>query len=433
MTDGFLWGGFNIRKFCRIFFGNLWMVIVVMIITYLGLGIVEQKTYTPYYQSKAVVAVYPKSTYYRYHTIETVLDISSKTNDVNTVLNSELFQSGLNNQDPSLKEWYFQSMQVTNTDLLILHSFSNKPEVAIKGIWAALDYYSRFSGDMTGAPEIKIIFGPEAPIPVEGSSKIHNKRPLLSVLSGLMMAGLLFFMYVIQKTYKTERSIRKRYKNIRFFSLPCIKSGFKFKKRIFSKRNVQEPIRKLALEIRQVLHKNNKSSLLVVSYADLEGKNKFISELAEELTEQKEDVIVIGTKTGNPVSIPGLSASDESQKYTLQDVLQQKCTVEDAMLYNEEFNGVCIQWNPDGIDENVSYSVDDVKRVLTTCTQYADIVLVNGAVWYPSYHSQIWKEAVDASIAFCPQVDAEFFKVDQMLRDLQKGDTYFAGCVLLGF
>ena len=46
---------------------------------------------------------------------------------------------------------------------------------------------------------------------------------------------------------------------------------------------------------------------------------------------------------------------------------------------------------------------------------------------------QIWKEAASASIVLCKQEDAEFFKVDEMLSDLQKGDTYFAGCVLFGF
>ena len=38
-------------------------------------------------------------------------------------------------------------------------------------------------------------------------------------------------------------------------------------------------------------------------------------------------------------------------------------------------------------------------------------------------------EAVDESLNY----DADFSKVDKMLSDLQKGDTYFAGCVLFGF
>ena len=408
MTDDFLWGGINIRKFCRLLLRNSWMVIAIMIIAYLGLGFVDKQTYTPRYSSTAVVAVYPMSSSYRFHTIETISDLSTKTGDTNSVFNSTLFQSGLQKQDPSLQDCYIDSSQVAYTDLLVMHAISSKPGTALMGVRAALDYYSQFSGDVTRAPEIKIIFGPEEPYLLANDSKIHKYRAALSGLSGLMMAGLLLFMYAVRKTYKTEGSIRRRYKNVRFFSLPL-------KKR-------QEPMKKLALEIKQVLHKYNKNSLLVKSCADEERGNAFISALAKEIAEQNETVILIGAE-----------ASDDAEKYTILDVLQKKCTVKDSMIYRDDLKVHCIPYSPDSIDEDVSYSIDDVRRVLNDCLEHVDIILVNGAEWYPSQHAQIWKEAVDASIALCKQEEADFFKVDKMLSDLQKGDTYFAGCILLGF
>ena len=387
MTDDFLWGGINIRKFCSIFFRNFWMIIAIMIITYLGLALVDEQTYTPRYITTAVVAVYPESSSYRYHTIENASYLSSKTEDINSVFNSDLFQSGLQIQEPSLKDCTIDSVQVANTDLLVMHAISSKPENAFNGIPSALNYYSQFSGDITGAPEIRIILGPKAPFQVDGDSKIHRYRSRLPVLAGLMMAGFLLFMYIAKKTYKTEHSIRNRYKNVRFFSMPLIKSKSE-------KKNSQMPIRKLALEIKQVLYKYDKKSLFITSFADKEGGSAFISELAKELAEQDENVILIET---------------------------------------EELKVHCHQYGPDSIDEVVSYSIDDVGHVLSECMSRADIVLVNGTAWHPSHYAQIWHEAVDASIALCRQDDADFFKVDKMLRDLQEGDTYFAGCVLFGF
>ena len=105
----------------------------------------------------------------------------------------------------------------------------------------------------------------------------------------------------------------------------------------------------------------------------------------------------------------------------------------ELMIYREDLNVQCIPYSPDSTDEDVSYSADDVRRVLDDCLDGADIVLVNGTEWYPSHYAQIWEEAVSASIALCKQDDADFFKVDKMLSDLQKGDTCFAGCVLVGF
>lgn len=426
MTDGFIWGGFNIRKFCRLFLRNFWMVIAIMIITYLGLGFVDKQTYTPQYTSAAVAAVYPVSSSYRYHTIENTYNLSSKTEDMSAVFNSDLFKTGLYDQDPSLQDCVIDCYPIANTDLLVMHATSSNPGNALKGIRAALDYYSQFSEGMAGGEEIKIILGPKEPSLVAGDSKIHNNRSLLCVLSGLMMAGLLLFMYAIRKTYKTDRSIKRRYKNVRFFSLPFI--NYKS-----AKKKHQAPIKKLALEIKQVLHKYNKNSLLVEACADEKSVNAFISALAGELAEQNETVILIGTESWQNNGTSGTDVSDGAEKHTILDVLQRKCTVKDAMIYREDLKVQCIPCSPESIDEDISYSIDDVRRVLADCHEQGDIVLVKSAEWYPSHFAKIWKEAADASLALCKQEDADFFKVDEMLSELQKGDTYFAGCILLGF
>lgn len=432
MTDGFIWGGFNFKKFCRILFRNFWMIIAVMIITYLGLTLIDKRTYTPRYTSTAVAAVYPMTSFYRYHNIENVSDLSSKTGVIGSVLNSDMFQLEFHNQNPDLKDFTIDCTQVANTDLLVMYGTSGSPKNAFEGIQTALEYYSRFSGDMTGAPEIKIILGPEAPY-LSGDSKIRSNRARLCILSGVMMAGLLFLVYVAKTTYKTERCIRRHYKNVRFFSLPFISSKSGKRNGICLKKKGQEPIKKLAVEIKQVLKKSNKKTLLATSYADHEGGTAVISELARELAEQNEKVILIEMEAPQHDSVTGLDPSDDMKKYSLLDVLQQKCTVKDAMLYKEELKIHCIQLGIDSIDVVFSYSVDDVRRVLSDCRECADIVLVNGTAWLPSKHAQIWHEAVDASVALCRQEEADFFKVDKMLNDLQKSNTYFAGCVLLGF
>lgn len=432
MTEGFFWGGFNIRKFCRQFFNDFWMVIVVMIIAYLGLGFVGQLTNTQSYTSTAIAAVSPFSSSYHHYSLETASELASKSIDVDSVINSTLFQSGLHNQAPDLQDCMIEISQVENTNLLVINSTSADSNNAFNGIWAALDYYSKFSSDMTGAPEIKILHGPEAPILVENSSKIMSHRSFLCVLAGLMMAGLLLIIYVLKNTYKTERCIRNRYKNIRFFSLPFIKSRSDNKKKILLKKKKQEPIKKVALEIKQLMHKCKKRTLLVTSYADKEGGNVFLSELTRELAEQNENVLLIGTKAEKQAAAAETDASDDRKK-TLLDVLQHKCSLKDAMIYSEELKAHCIQYSPDHNDSDTSFTVDEARHILSDCLGYADIILVNGAACYPSEYEQSWQEAVDASIALCRQEDADFKKVDQMLSDLQKGDPYFAGCVLFGF
>ena len=192
-------------------------------------------------------------------------------------------------------------------------------------------------------------------------------------------------------------------------------------------------MKKLALEIKQVLHKCSKHSLLVASNSDKAGGAAIISALARELAKQDEHVILIGTESPQHGDASGTGSSDDTEENTLPDILQQKCTVKDAMLYSEELNAYYIPCSADGLDENMSYSIDDARRVLLDCLEYADIVLVNGAAWHPARGAQIWQAAADAAIALYRQDDADFFEADKMLSDLQKGNTYFAGCILFGF
>ena len=103
------------------------------------------------------------------------------------------------------------------------------------------------------------------------------------------------------------------------------------------------------------------------------------------------------------------------------------------MFYIEEVKVYCIQCDPDSIGEDISYSVDDARRVLGECLRYTNLVLLDGTAMFSSHYAQIWQEAVDASVALCRSEDADYFKVDQMLNNLQESDTYFAGCVLSGF
>ena len=433
MTYGFVWGGINLRKLFAFFLKNFWMVITAMLITYLGLGLIDQRTNNPAYTYRAVAAVYPMSSSYRFHTIENSYDLSNKTNVIGSVLNSEIFQSEFHNQYPDFQDFTIDCTQIANTDLLVLHATSSKAENASEGIQAAIEFFSKFSGNVTGNADIKIIYRQNAPTLAGDSSKIQSNRSKLSVLSGMMVAGLFILMHVLKKTYKTEGSLRKRFKNVRFFSLPIIKSELESKKGLFSKKNSLDPIKILTLEIKQALHKRGKKSLFVTSYADQAGGGVFLSELARELAKQNENVILIGRNALQRDVVSGPEESDGRKQHSISDVIHRQCTVKDALFYNEELKVYCIQCDPDSIGEDISYSVDDARRVLGECLRYTNLVLLDGTAMFSSHYAQIWQEAVDASVALCRSEDADYFKVDQMLNNLQESDTYFAGCVLSGF
>ena len=117
MTDELHWGGINGKSLLKAVVSDIWMVLAVMIITYIGLGAAVSLRSTPAYTSSAVVAVYP---FNKMYTVETSSEALGTVGAVNEVLNSEMFRTGLEEHLTEPADFSFSSEQIDRTYILIL-------------------------------------------------------------------------------------------------------------------------------------------------------------------------------------------------------------------------------------------------------------------------------------------------------------------------
>lgn len=411
MTDELHWGGINGKSLLRAVVSDIWMVLAVMIITYLLLGFAGSIRNTPSYTSNAVVAVYP---FDKVYTLEASSDALGTVSAVNEVLNSEMFRTGLEDHLTESGTFSFSSRQIEGTYMLMLSADGTSPEIAYRTLRTALEYYEEISSHLVGDSRLEILTGPDFPLSAYNNSKNRKYQSLLTLFMGFAMAGFLVLKYAMRKTYKTSAAIRKSYKNVRFFNVADSASG-KHSLRNKSDYNIvpdQENVRRLAWELWQMLRTKNVRSLFVTSSALDEGKTEITVALARELANAGRSVIIIETDP------------DKAD-------LQEKVNLEAVDIPNQSINVVLAdKYTPRDDFSDKEYNSEIILKMTE---KLADVILVDGCIWSGSRDKLHWIKATDASLAICRQDKADFFAIDRMMTDLQENDHVFLGCVLYGF
>lgn len=413
MLNELHWGGINVKSLCKAVLLDIWMVFAVIVITYLGLGIFENMRYSPFYTSNTVVAVYPLNKMY---TPEDSAGALETVSSVNELFNSNMFVTGLKERLTESVDFSLTSRQISGTYILMLSATSSSPESAYVTLRTALDYYKEISSHLVGDNHLEILTEPDFPIIASNESKILKYRPLLALLFGFAMAGFLFLIYILRKTYKTASAIQNSYKNVQFFEVEAAASG---KHKYGSKRNYgsipnQQAMRKTAIELLQMMRAKKKNSVFITSAVSGEGKTEITVSLARELAVAGKTVIILETDPEN-------SEIQEAVEYVkvIGDLTDQNIKVIFADKDNEQ--------------DDFSDMAKEVENKLELTGNLADVVLVDGRIWTGSKEDLIWKEATDTSLAVCRQDKADFYAIDRMMTDLRENNSDFLGCILYGF
>ena len=285
MSNDLRWGGIGVKSLLKAVLSDIWTVFAVVVIAWLGIGIVGNMRYTPSYTSSTVVAVYP---FNKISTPEASSDSLETVGAVSQVFNSGMFTTGLRERLTEPVDFYLYSQQIEGTYLLKLSVSAGDPADAYRTLRTALSYYEEISAHLVGDSQLEILTEPEFPTVASGESKILKNRTLLSLFAGFAMGCFLILMYVIRKTYKSSSAIQGWYKDVQFFWV-----------------RKPDSMRKTALELMQMLRAKDHRSVFVTSALPGEGKSKITAALAKELEDYGKSVIIMETdtvETGNDFS-----------------------------------------------------------------------------------------------------------------------------------
>ena len=249
------------------------------------------------------------------------------------------------------------------------------------------------------------------------------------------MGCFLVLVYALRKTYKTASAIQRRYKDVRFFKAAASASDQRSreKKGGAGSEASQEPMRKTALELLQILRSKNGHSVFVTSATPNEGKTEVTFSLARELAGFGKSVLILETDSENTDMSKHLGVSDILPGYTLSALLQDGAALESVAAAIQDQSIKVIFANNYVQDDFGPYTAEDVRNKLEQAAKLMDVILIDGCIWTRSGDDRIWREAADASLAVCRQDKADFFAIDRMMTDLRENDPGFLGCVLYGF
>lgn len=433
MLSDFRWGSFSIRKLCAEVLKNIWMVISVMIITFLGADLLDRAVFAPVYTSESIVAVYPFNTLY---TLDSSTDTWDAVVSVTSVFNSDMFRAGLEAQIGKMDGRSFYAGQITNTNMVKLKAESPDPADAYKTIRAVINYYEVFSTRLPEQSSLEILLQPEIPFKISRRSALHKYRVLLTLFMGAVMGALLVLLYAARPTYKTVGAFKRTYTDVRCFILSPITKDCKWQARKTSsrnKKNRENDIKTAAVELRQFMRSCGKKSVFLTSADQEDSKAEVTVSLAKEFSDQGYKVVLIDTDFKKPSLESFFGSIEHSSQGSLWDVLKGKCTAEKAVvsLPGEGLQGIF--FGDESAEDDFSYSAEDVISLLDALNNLADVILVNGKTWNSANDVVIWSESVGVTLVVCSQDKTDFRTLDNMLEEIRNGNSVFAGCVLNGF
>ena len=430
MSYEFHWGGIDLKGLFKAVILDIWMVFVVMVIMYLGLGVAENIRNTPSYTSSSVIAVYPLNKMY---TLEAPSGALETVSAVNEVLNSEMFKTGLKDHLEEPVDFSLYSQQIDRTYILMLSVSSSSPESAYQILRTALDYYEEIASHLVGNSHLEILSEPDFPTSASSDTKILKYRNILTLIAGFAMAGFLILMYTMRKTYKTSSAIQKYYKDLRFFNITLSSSNEHsfWNRRKSSSLSNHKSMRKTSLELMQMLRTKSGKSIFITSATHNEGKTEIIVSFAR--VGFGKSVIIIETNSENIEISKQLGISENQLGYTLPELLQEEVNLESAVVDATDQNIKVLFIRKVNTYDDFSYSMEDVEKILLQAEKLSDVILINGCIWTDFSDELNWKEVADTSLVICRKDKADFFNIDQMITDLQENNPCLLGCVLYGF
>ena len=434
MFNDFRWGGISVRGFIRALLPDVWMVIAIMIITYLAIGVLGSLTYSPEYEASTIVAVYPDNILSPTDTSADRMDTAAA---VNGVLSSKAFQSGLENLLDDSKKRTISSSYLPNTNLLTITVRSPSAKDAYDTIGILINYYNSMAEYLTGGGVLETVVRPEIPLKPANSSKLLDYRLLLTLFMGFAMGAFLSFLYLIRKTYKTAGSVERAYKDVRFFRIPKAPAGrigFAGRRKKMTALR-QSAVRKTAEELRQMIWVLSGKTILITSGAKGERNSDFACELADAFESLGKSVLLVEADFEDTGLTKTIGKDGNLPDNGILDVLGEKCSLKDVSVRKNEKNILTAYsgLRNEQEDSHYTYTPEDVKRVMAEAKNLADFVLIDVGVWGGAGDGRIWNTESDFSLAVCAPEKAEFKAEDRMIEDLSNGQSDFAGIVLNGF
>lgn len=317
---------------------------------------------------------------------------------------------------------------IENSNLVTLKVTSQDSDASMAILQAVMKVYPEIAQYVIGNNKFDLIDAPEqigAPV----NTPDYKRSAVIGVLFGLCGAlGIVFLAAIAKKTIRTEKDMKTAISRPCLAILPEIKQKPTITRLKKDDLQYAENVYSLQNRLDFLMQKDSHKVLLITSTVPAEGKSTIALNLAVAMAKRGKKVLLIDGDFRNPKL--GKRVGLTEQKYTMQDVLQGKASLEDAAHYADEFSIFCLG-NRSRVQNSVAViQSNSMQELISQAREFADIVIIDTPPCGMLADAGAYCEYADAVLMVVRQDWIGKSKVMDAVLDLPGHGDKLIGCVL---
>lgn len=422
---------------------NLWVIVMVALSVWIGMGSAADMLYVPEYTAAATVAVGTKGRN------------TNSLNSLNTTKQlagafGEVFRSNvlMDKVREDLKgekiDGTISAEAISETNLMVLKAVSGNPRTSYLMLQSAFENYESVSEYLFSNAALRIVKEPSVPFSPSNSSLLKENRTLAAAGAAALTAGAIVLLSVFRFTVKTEASARSNLDGSILGLIPFERKASSLKKLkrsnkkalLISSATVSMPFtesyRKLAARLEHHMRKRDQKILLITSVSENEGKSSAAANLSLALSAKGRKVLLVDLDLKKPVQNKIFENGFEMEN-SLEDYLVEKKTGKEVLNYSKNLKLYTIFQNKGISDSSKWANSERLRKLPQEYRDEMDYIILDTSPMAVSADAEYLMAAADTVALVVRQDWMDVGSINEAVDNIRQSKTDFAGFVLNAF
>lgn len=330
---------------------------------------------------------------------------------------------------------------ITDTNLMTLRVTSDSPYNTYRIVRSVMKNMEELSAHISSDMVMEVLQDPAVPTAPDSSVSTRRQMVMAALIAGVCFAAVYMFLSFKKDTIKSEKDLEDK---LDAHSLGEMYSYSKGKPgQIFGKKKNKlliteltagfefvERFKKLATRISTEAEKNGAKVILVTSVREHEGKTTIASNIALALARKSDRVLLIDGDMRRPTIFKLFLDEGMEPAVPLQDVLEDKGSIEDAMIHDEK-RDLYLLLNAHSCPKSTDLvSSENMGRLIEAARKSFEYVIIDTPPMSLMADAEVMADISDMSLLVVKYDLVQAKDINDAIDSLRVCHAHFAGCVL---
>lgn len=417
---------------------NLWLVVLGVIACTMITVVIMDVTYKREYTASVTFAVssnVSESTYSN-------LTITTQMADVFTeVFESDTLKTIVDEELGVKTNSKIEASVVTGTNLLVVRSVADSPDVAYSVLQSVIDNYGQLSDYIFSNAVLNVLNSPQVPATPSNSLNVISRIKTASIICVVVLLVIIILLSIIKDTVKNVKQAKRELETEVFETINYESKNKTFKAKIRKSNKsllLTEPVigfyfkeafNRIKVKIEYLSEKKDCKTYLVTSVEENEGKTTIAANIALSLAQNNHKVLLIDADLRKPAIYKVFEEKPDKDK-DFVNYLQGNCTAKECLKFDAK-NNLYILYSCNSVRNSMELlSSEKMKKTIAAYRKIVDYIIVDSPPMSMVSDTEYLSDIVDASLLVVRQNYSLIADINDSIETLKNSNSNLIGCII---